>query len=71
MITIDRFEDDKAILETDKTFLVTDRNKLPGNAKIGDILSFVNGAFYIDKKTTEERRESMKKRLDRLIKKND
>lgn len=71
MITIDRFEDDKAILETDKTFLVTDRNKLPENAKIGDILSFVNGAYYIDKNTTEERRESMKKRLNRLIKKND
>lgn len=67
MIIIDRFEDDKAVLETDSGMQVINRELLPAESNEGDVVIFENGAYFIDRKSTDERRKAMEEKLRRLL----
>lgn len=59
--TLDRFDEDKAVLEDEngdfKTVLLS---LIPNGAKEGDALSFENGEFSILPDETKKRREHIK-----------
>ncbi|MCM1270921.1 MAG: DUF3006 domain-containing protein [Ruminococcus flavefaciens] len=67
MIIIDRFEDDKAVLETDSGMQVINRELLPAESNEGDVVIFENNAYFIDRKYTDERRKAMEEKLRRLL----
>ena len=69
--TVDRFENDFAILENRKTgsLINVSINKLPSNINEGDILSFKNGNFVLDKDETIKLRNNIKSRFNKLKKK--
>lgn len=67
MIIIDRFEDGKAVLETDSGMQTINRELLPAESNEGDVVIFENGAYFIDRKSTDERRKAMEKKLRRLL----
>lgn len=67
MIIIDRFEGGKAVLETDSGMQVINRELLPAQANEGDVLIAENGSYFIDRKSTDERRKSMEEKLRRLL----
>lgn len=67
MIIIDRFEDDKAVLETDSGMQVINRELLPAESNEGDVVIFENDAYLINRKSTDERRKAMEKKLRRLL----
>lgn len=66
--SIDRWEEDVAILENRKTgkIIQVDKSKLPKNSKEGDILKKVNGKYSLDKKRTEEETNRIKNKMDDL-----
>lgn len=67
MIIIDRFEGDKAILETDDGTTVLDRALIPQSAEEGDVLCFAEGVYAVDSEATEARRAEIREKLCRLI----
>lgn len=67
MIIIDRFEGTHAVLETDSGMQVIDREMLPAEANEGDIVIAENGSYFIDRKSTDERRKAMADKLRRLL----
>lgn len=71
MIIIDRFEGEKAVLETDSGMMVVDRGQLPGAAREGDVLTEKNGGFTLERSAAAERRSLVRRKLRRLIRKND
>ena len=50
MTVIDRFEDNIAVLEADGEMVEIPREKLPAEAREGDILNFADGIYTIDEK---------------------
>lgn len=72
MIIIDRFEGEKAVLETDDGMRDVDRALLPGEAREGDVLTEKDdGSFTLSRSAAAERRSLMRRKLRRLIRKND
>lgn len=69
MIVIDRFGEDFAVLEIDGEITEVPRNIIPDDAREGDILVLDNGVYSVDEKATSERRNSVRDRLYRLMKK--
>lgn len=67
MIIIDRFEDGKAVLETDSGMQTISRELLPDEANEGDVVIFENGIYFIDRQLTDERRKAMEEKLRRLL----
>ena len=45
------------------------REKLPAEAREGDILNFADGIYTVDEKATNERRSAVRSRLYRLMNK--
>lgn len=66
--TIDRFEEDKVILEDRKTGKMIDINKseIPDTAVEGDILKRINGKYIINNEKTQEVSDRIKKKMDDL-----
>lgn len=68
---IDRFEEDKAVLEHENgESLVIDRALLPKNAREGDISLFDGEKYVIDKDATAARKAKMREKMEKLFKKN-
>lgn len=69
--TIDRFENNFAVLENRKTgkFFNVSIFKLPNNLKEGDILSFSNGQFILNTEKTTHVQEDIQSKFDKLKKK--
>ncbi len=67
MFIIERFEDDKAVLEDDNgKHSVIIRKNLPHNAKEGDCLILKNGVYSVDSELTKEKREEIIRLQDSL-----
>ena len=69
MTIIDRFENNKAILETDGGMIEIERSQLPENAREGDVIIENNGVWSVDVPETEKRRSDMRELMKRLMKK--
>lgn len=72
MLTIDRFEGEYAVCETDgggRTCLPL--SSLPDGVQEGDILIELSGGYQIDFEETERRRAEAAGRLSRLFKRGD
>ena len=69
MTVIDRFENNKAVLETDGRLIETERSRLPENAREGDVLTETDGEWFVDVPATEQRRIYMRELMKRLMKK--
>lgn len=54
--TIDRFEENMAVLEDRKTGRMKniEKEKMPENTKEGDIIKCINGKYFLDKEKTEK-----------------
>lgn len=67
--TIDRFEEDIAILErsTDLVMVEVQKTALPDGAKEGDIVVENEGIYTIQSDETKEREASIKKLMDSLF----
>ena len=62
--TVDRFEADVAVCETDQRKMEQiPRGLLPKEVKEGDILIQRNGTFFIDQEQTRRRTEEMAKKI--------
>lgn len=63
--TLDRFEEDKAILENRKTGEMIDipKSELPNNIKEGTILKHINGEYVIDEELNKEVSERLEDKL--------
>lgn len=70
MYTLDRFEDNFAILENRSTKKMTDIpiSNIPSNAKEGDILKLSNGSYVIDYEETGIVSDRIRDRMDNLKK---
>ncbi|MCD7811386.1 MAG: DUF3006 domain-containing protein [Ruminococcus sp.] len=66
MIIIDRFEGDKAVLETDGGMMNADRALISADAAEGDVLRLENGVYVVDAAATEARRQELRNRFNRL-----
>ena len=62
MIIIDRFEENKAVLEIDGKAVVVDRTSLPDEAHEGDVL-----VFAVDKSAKNDREERIKSLVNDLF----
>ena len=66
--TVDRIEEDKAVLECENGECVTFEVKsLPKNIKEGDVLCFEENSYFLDKEETEKRRQKIKSLMDSLF----
>ncbi len=66
--TVDRIEEDKAILECENGDCVTlELKSLPKNIKEGDVLCFEENSYFLDKEETEKRRQKIKSLMDSLF----
>ncbi|MGI5838949.1 MAG: DUF3006 domain-containing protein [bacterium] len=66
-VIIDRFEAEFAVCETeDRQMLNIHRNRLPKEAKEGDVLRIAEGGVAIDKEETAVRRRRSKEMIDNL-----
>ena len=67
-VIIDRFEGNYAVCETeDKKYINILKSELPQGIKEGDVLICVNDKWFIDDKTTKERKEKIKNKLNSLF----
>lgn len=62
MLIIDRFEEQKAIIESSKGQIELPKNEIPPESKEGDVLKII-----IDKKATSSRKESIEKLSKKLF----
>ena len=70
-MVIDRFEGDYAVCERDdRTMLNINKNKLPAEAKEGDVLIVDGDAISIDLMETSKRKEQANKLMEKLFKTN-
>jgi len=69
MLIIDRFEGQTAICEADGGDIVRiDRSMLPGEAKEGDAIYSVSpGKYAIDSAYTKQRRDAMRRLMEKLF----
>ena len=66
--TIDRIEDEKAVLECENGDIVSiDLNSLPKKVKEGDILYFEEGSCFLNKAEREQRRKKIESLMDSLF----
>ena len=66
--TVDRIEEDKAILECENGDCVTlELKSLPKNINQGDVLFFEENSYFLDKEETEKRRQKIKSLMDSLF----
>ena len=66
--TVDRIEEDKAVLECENCECVTlEVKSLPKNIKEGDVLCFEENSYFLDKEETEKRRQKIKSLMDSLF----
>ena len=70
--TIDRFEENKAVLENSKTLEMVSIpiSRLPANANPGDILMFKNDTWHFDHAETEVRKAQISELFQRIKQKN-
>ncbi|MBR6069595.1 MAG: DUF3006 domain-containing protein [Ruminococcus sp.] len=66
-MTIDRFEGDYAVLETDEGMVNIHRAHLPSSAREGDVVTYSNGGFSIDREATDDLRAEVREKLHRLL----
>lgn len=67
-IIIDRFEGNYAVCETEENkFIDILKSYIPEGAKEGDILTKTDNGYFIEKAETEEKREAIKNRMNRLF----
>jgi hypothetical protein len=66
MLTIDRFEGEIAIVETDEGHINLPVSLIDGEPREGDILIKKGERYYIDRLAAEKRREKMRNKLNRL-----
>lgn len=72
MIIIDRFEGNIAVVEDDNgKCKEVKRSMLPDDADEGDVLTYADGKYTVDHEATEERRRAVRRKLYRLVKRND
>lgn len=66
--TIDRFEEDVAVLENRKTQEIINLKKeeLPEGVKTGDILKKINGKFLADKAETKKVENRIERKMNHL-----
>lgn len=67
---IDRFEEDKAVLYTERGMITAERAGLPEDAKEGDILDLSDGKYMICKSETDERKNNNTGKFKKLKNKN-
>ena len=66
--TVDRIENDKAVLECENGECETlEVKSLPKNIKEGDVLCFEENSYFLDKEETEKRRRKIKSLMDSLF----
>ena len=66
--TVDRIEEDKAVLECENGDCVTlEVKSLPKNIKEGDVFCFEENSYFLDKEETEKRRQKIKSLMDSLF----
>ena len=66
--TVDRIEEDKAVLECENGECVTlEVKSLPKNINEGDVLCFEENSYFLDKEETENRRQKIKSLLDSIF----
>ena len=72
LYTLDRFEDNFAILENRNTKEMTNIpiSNIPSNAKEGDILKHSNGSYVIDYEETKVVSDRIREKMDNLKKSN-
>lgn len=72
MYTLDRFEEDFAVLEdrNSKKMLDIPISNIPFNAKEGDILKLSNGSYIVDHEETKIVSDRIKQKMDNLKKSN-
>ncbi len=68
---VDRVEDEFAVCENMDTneYINILLTNLPNEIKQGDIITFKNGKYVIDNVQTEEKKQDMESRVNRLWKK--
>ena len=68
--SLDSFEENRAILENRKTneMIEVDRNRIPKDAKEGDILKFIDNEFKIDMELTNQKSEEIKEKMNKIWK---
>ena len=68
--SLDIFEENRAILENRKTneMIEVDRNRIPKDAKEGDILKFIDNEFKIDMELTNQKSEEIKEKMNKIWK---
>jgi hypothetical protein len=70
-MVIDRFEGDYVVCERDdRTMLNINKNKLPAEAKEGDVLIVDGDAISIDLMETSKRKEQANQLMEKLFKTN-
>ncbi len=67
MIIIDRIEGDYAVLEAEEEMLHIALSELPAEAGEGDILVQTEQGWMIDAQATQERREAIAARRQRML----
>ncbi|MBO7394592.1 MAG: DUF3006 domain-containing protein [Ruminococcus sp.] len=66
-MTIDRFEGDYAVLETDDGMVNIHRSHLPSSAREGDVIVYSNGGYSVDREATDDLRAEVRDRLHKLL----
>lgn len=66
-MTIDRFEGEFAVLETDGGMVNVHRSRLPGHAREGDTVTYDGSCYDIDRECTENLRVEVRDRLQKLL----
>ena len=70
MLTVDRFEEDKAVVFDDDRQIIICRDKLSSDVKEGDVIVLSdNGIYVTDKAETEQRRNDNLSLLQKLLNK--
>lgn len=67
-LTVDRIEENKAILECENGEMVSlELSALPKNIKEGDVLFFDAGSCFLDEAETKKRNEKIKNLMNSLF----
>ena len=66
--SIDRFEKNFAVLENRDTreIINIEKEKIPKEAKEGDVLKCISGEYFLDKNFNEQKRKEIKDKMDNL-----
>lgn len=70
MLTVDRFEENKAVIFDDDRQMIIDRDKLSPDVKEGDVIILSDSGIYLPDKTgTEQIRNDNMSLLQKLLNK--